>query len=82
MTVTTTRPTTIWTRTHRNGWTAIVSLDRSGTHSAGAHQGGFSGIHWAHGRIDKLEPAQAIADSDVPEHDCGKCKPWFAAIPG
>jgi hypothetical protein len=69
----------LWIRSHRNNWTAIVSPDDDGWYSAGAHEGGLGGHHWAH-RVEELEPAKQLADADVPEHDCD-CPDWTATIP-
>jgi hypothetical protein len=72
---------TVWVRTHCNHWTALVSLNEDGLYSAGAHEGGISGVHSASRMIDRLDHAQQIADGDVPSHNCATCPAWTAMIP-
>ena len=78
------RNTTVWTRHHTAvNWTAIVSTHSERQrlpYTAGAHEGGFDGIHWSH-LADTLAEAQALADAAVPPHNCDACQAWAPLTP-
>lgn len=63
-------------RFHSNNWMATVSFDEQvGFFTASAHELHVVAAHWGH-KSPTLEGAKALADADVPPHECKTCPPW------